>query len=69
MWGRGRCQGVGQKYLGQASVKKSIDLFYRLIAPIVLYGCEIWSIFSQHQINTMSTNPHTFGHYSLNMNS
>ena len=35
----------------------------------MLYGCEIWSTFSQHQINTMSTNPHIFGHYSLNMNS
>ena len=33
------------------NIKKSIDLFHRLIAPIVLYGCEIWSTFSQHQIN------------------
>ena len=30
---------------------------------------EIWSTFSQHQINAMSTNPHMFGHYSINMNS
>ena len=49
--------------------KKSIDLFHRLIAPIVLYGCEIWSTYSQHQINTKSTDPHMFGHYSINMNS
>ena len=32
------------------NIKKSIDLFHRLIAPIVLYGCEIWSTHSQHQI-------------------
>ena len=51
------------------NIKKSIDLFHRLIAPIVLYGCDIGSTFSQHQINTVSTNPHMFGHYSVNMNS
>ena len=51
------------------NIKKSVDLFHRLIAPIVLYGCEIWSTFPQHQLNTMSTNPHMFGHYSINMNS
>ena len=48
---------------------KSIDLFHRLIAPIVLYGYEIWSTFSQHQINTMSTDSHMFRHYSIHMNS
>ena len=51
------------------NIKKSIDLFHRLIAPIVIYGCEIWSTYSQHQINTISTDPHMFGHYSINMNS
>ena len=51
------------------NIKKSIDLLHRLIPPIVLYRCEIWSAFSQHQINTMSTNPHMSGHYSTNMNS
>ena len=50
------------------NIKKSIDLFHRLIALIVLYGCEIWSTFSQHQINTMPTDPHMSGHYSINMN-
>ena len=51
------------------NIKKSIDLFHRLIAPTVLYGYEIWSTYSQHQINTMSTDPHIFGHYSINKNS
>ena len=51
------------------NIKKSIDLPLRLIAPIVYMDCEIWSTFPQHQINTMSTNPHMFGHYSINMNS
>ena len=50
------------------NIKKSIDLFHKLISPIVLYGCEMWSTFSQHQINTMSTDPHMFGHGSVNMN-
>ena len=51
------------------NIKTSIDLFHKLIVPIVLYGCEIRSTYSQHQINTMSTDPHMFGHYSINMNS
>ena len=51
------------------NVKKSIDLFRRLTAPIVLYGCELWSTCSQHQINTMSTDLHMFGKYSININS
>ena len=46
------------------NIKKSIGLFHKLITPIVLYGCEIWSTFSQHHVNTMSTNPHIFWHYS-----
>ena len=51
------------------NIKNSIYYFHRLTALIVLYGCEIWSTFSQHQINTMSTDPYMFGHYSINMNS
>ena len=44
---------IGTIFKFDLNIKKSIDLFLRLIAPIVSYGCEIWSTFSQHQINTM----------------
>ena len=51
------------------SFGQALSNLNRLIAPIVLYGCETWSTYSQHQINTMSTDPHMFGHYSIHMNS
>ena len=38
-------------------IKHSIGLFHKLISPIVLYGSEIWSSFSNHQLKKLSKDP------------
>ena len=38
-------------------MKHSIGLFHKLISPIVLYGSEIWSSFSNHQLKKLSKDP------------
>ena len=35
-------------------MKHSIGLFHKLISPVVLYGSEIWSSFSNHQLKKLS---------------
>ena len=38
-------------------IKHSIGLFHNLICPVVLYGSEIWSPFSNHQFKKLSKDP------------
>ena len=38
-------------------IKHSVGLFHKLISPIVLYGREIWSSVSNHQLKKLSKDP------------
>ena len=44
-------------------VKMSMDLFSTLIKPILLYGSEVWTAFSNHQLTTISDTPNSLGRY------
>ena len=53
----------------ELKVEQSIDLFKRLISPILLYGSEIWSTLTQHQLKTISNDSQELGFYMVNANS
>ena len=46
-------------------IKHSIGLFQKLISPIVLYGSEIWSSFSNHQLKKLSKDPSILSSLSI----
>ena len=47
------------------TVPKALDLFEKLVQPILLYGSEVWASFSSHQLNSISKNPDALLRYSL----
>ena len=53
----------------ELKVEQSIDLFKRLISPMLLYGSEIWSTLTQHQLKTISNDSQELGFYMVNANS
>ena len=53
----------------ELKVEQSIDFFKRLISPILLYGSEIWSTLTQHQLKTISNDSQELGFYMVNANS
>ena len=53
----------------ELKVEQSIDPFKRLISPILLYGSEIWSTLTQHQLKTISNDSQQLGFYMVNANS
>ena len=47
------------------TVPKALDLFEKLVQPILLYGSEVWASFSPHQLNSIPKDPDAFLRYSL----
>lgn len=46
-------------------VSTSMNLFDKLIQPIVLYGSEVWGVLSHHQLRSISKDPNLFCKYLL----
>ena len=52
----------------EMTAKQSLDLFSTLIKPILLYGSEIWSSLSTHQLKVVNNDAIQLGNYILTSN-
>ena len=54
-----------QRYPFSLGVPTSMNLFEKLIQPVVLYGSEIWGALSHHQLSSIFKDPNLLCKYLL----